>query len=127
MDLGLKDKHALVLGSTRGIGRGIAEVLAQEGASVALCGRDPDVAHKVAEEIGGNTGATIRSYGVDLADKAAVAALIAACGNDFDGMDIVVNNGGGPPPGGVTDVTMEVWEAQYRPLFLSQVAITNAL
>ena len=126
MDLGLKDKRALVLGSTRGIGRGIAEVLAQEGASVAICGRNADDARKVAEEISGNTGATARSYGVDLTDKASVAALIAACGADFNGMDIVINNGGGPPPGGVADVAMEVWEAQYRPLFLSQVEITNA-
>ncbi len=126
MDLGLKDKRALVLGSTRGIGRGIAEVLAQEGAHVALCGRDPDVAKKVAAEISGNTGATIRSYGVDLGDKASVAALIHACGKDFSGMDIVVNNGGGPPPGGVADMAMDIWEAQYRPLFLSQVEITNA-
>jgi 3-oxoacyl-[acyl-carrier protein] reductase len=126
LDLGLKDKRALVLGSTRGIGQGIALVLAQEGASVAICGRNADDAAKVAAEIGESTGATARSYGVDLTDKASVAALIDTCGKDFNGFDIVINNGGGPPPGGVADVAMEVWEAQYRPLFLSQVEITNA-
>lgn len=126
MDLGLKDRRALVLGSTRGIGRGIAELLAREGASVAVCGRDAEVARKVAAEIAESTGATVRSYGVNLTDKASVAALIESCGNDFGGIDIVVNNGGGPPPGGVAGVTTELWEAQYRPLFLSQVEITTA-
>lgn len=126
MDLGLKDKRALILGSTRGIGRGIADVLAQEGASIAVCGRNADDASKVAEEINGNTGATTRSYGVDLADQESVAALIEACGSDFNGIDVLINNGGGPPPGGVAGVSMETWEAQYRPLFLSQVEIANA-
>ncbi|MDA0652419.1 MAG: SDR family oxidoreductase [Proteobacteria bacterium] len=126
MDLGLTNKRALVLGSTRGIGRGIAEVLAREGASVAICGRNAEDARKVAEEISGDTGAIARSYGVDLTDQASVATLIDACKKDFNGFDIVINNGGGPPPGGVADVAMEVWEAQYRPLFLSQVQVTNA-
>jgi 3-oxoacyl-[acyl-carrier protein] reductase len=126
LDLGLKDKRALVLGSTKGIGQGIATLLAQEGANLAVCGRDANDARKVAEEISGNTGAIVRSYSVDLTDQASVVALIESCEADFGGFDIVINNGGGPPPGGVADVAMDVWEAQYRPLFLSQVQITNA-
>ena len=126
MDLGLKDKRALVLGSTRGIGQGIAGVLAQEGASVAVCGRNVDDARTVAEKISGNTGAATRSYGMDLTDKASVAALIDSSDKDFNGFDIVINNGGGPPPGGVSEVALEIWEAQYRSLFLSQVQIANA-
>lgn len=126
MDLGLKDKRALVLGSTKGIGQGIATLLAQEGAKVAVCGRNADDARKIAEEISENTGASVRSYSVDLTDQASVGALIESCTADFGGFDIVINNGGGPPPGGVADVPMDVWEAQYRPLFLSQVEITNA-
>jgi 3-oxoacyl-[acyl-carrier protein] reductase len=126
LDLGIKDKRALVLGSTKGIGQGIATMLAQEGAKVAVCGRSADDARTVAEEISGSTGEPVKSYSVDLTDKASVGALIDAVGKDFGGIDIVINNGGGPPPGGVADVAMEVWEAQYRPLFLSQVEITNA-
>lgn len=126
MDLGLKDKRALVLGSTKGIGQGIATLLAQEGAKVAVCGRDADDSRKIADEISEKTGASVKSYSVDLADHASVAALIESCTADFGGFDIVINNGGGPPPGGVADVPMDVWEAQYRPLFLSQVEITNA-
>jgi len=126
VDLGLKDKRALVLGSTKGIGQGIASLLAKEGATVAVCGRDANDTKEIAEEISGKTGAVVRSYSVDLTNKASVSSLIDTTGKDFGGFDIVVNNGGGPPPGGVADVAMEVWEAQYRPLFLSQVEITNA-
>ncbi len=126
MDLGLKDKRALVLGSTRGIGRGIADVLAREGASVAICGRNLEDAQKAAEEVAAGTGATTRAYELDLTDKESVTALIESCNADFSGLDIIVNNGGGPPPGGVSGLATEVWEAQYRPMFLSQLEITNA-
>lgn len=122
MDLGLKDKRALVLGSTRGMGRRIAEVLAEEGARVAVCGRKADDAQAVAADI----GAAARAYGVDLADRSSVAALIDCCGSDFGGIDIVVNNGGGPPPGNIAEVSTELWEAQFRPIFLSQVEIAGA-
>ena len=123
MDLGLQGKRALVLGSTRSIGRGIAEVLAAEGAAVAVCGRDVSVAAATAAEL---AGGTTRGYGVDLLDSGSVAALIDAATADFGGMDIVVNNGGGPPPGGVVDVNPEVWAAQFQSMFLSQVEITSA-
>lgn len=126
MDFGLKDKRALVMGSTRGIGRAIAETLAKEGANVAVCGRDPAVAKKTAGEITETTGSTAKFYGVDLADAASVENLTQNCIDDFGGLDIVINNGGGPPPGSVSDVEMVVWEEQYRPMFLSQIEITNA-
>lgn len=126
MDLGLQDKRALVLGSTRGIGRAIAAALAAEGASVAVCGRDAAVARAAAAEIAENAGVTARGYGVDLMDADAVGALIDAVGGDFGAMDIVVNNGGGPPPGGVVGVGEDVWSAQFRGMFLSLVNVTGA-
>ena len=124
MDLGLKGKRALVMGSSAGIGLGIAEILAAEGASVAICGRR-DTA-RIAEDLAKKTGSTVRGYHLDLADDASVAGLIEAVGNDFRGIDIVVMNGGGPPPGGVLGVEPDVWEAQFRPMFLNQVKIAMA-
>ena len=126
MDLGLKNKRALVLGSTRGIGRRVAEVLAEEGVNVAVCGRDVDGAKTLAADISKNSGVTAHGYALDLADTASVTALIDAALSDFNGFDIVLANGGGPPPGGVSGVSTEVWEAQFRPMFLSQVEIVNA-
>jgi 3-oxoacyl-[acyl-carrier protein] reductase len=124
VDLGLKDKRALVLGSTRGIGRGIAEVLAAEGASVAVCGRGDS--EGVAAEIAGGSGATVRGYPLDMTDATSVGALIGAVSADFRGIDLLFLNGGGPPPGGVAGLENAVWEAQFRPMFLSQVEIANA-
>ncbi|MBT5458823.1 MAG: SDR family NAD(P)-dependent oxidoreductase, partial [Rhodospirillaceae bacterium] len=89
MDLGLKDKRALVMGSTRGIGYAIASGLASEGAAVAVCGRD--IAN--AETAAGEMDDGVRAYGLDLSDDASVAALIAGVENDFGGLDMIVCNG----------------------------------
>lgn len=126
MDLGIKNKRALVMGSTRGIGRRVAEVLAEEGVDVAVCGRDFDGAKTLAAEIADRSGVKAHAYALDLSDTGSVKAFIDASEADFGGFDIVLANGGGPPPGGVSGVPAEVWEAQFRPMFLSQLEIVNA-
>ncbi len=121
MELGLADRRALVMGSTRGIGHGIAARLATEGARVAVCGREKSSAIEAAGKISGATG-----YALDLGDEASVSALIDSLNADFGGLDIVVCNGGGPPPGSVADVTPETWAAQFQAMFINQVRIVNA-
>ena len=78
MDLGLKGKKALVMGSTRGMGLGIAARLAAEGASVAVCGRNLVDAQDAASGIDGS-----RAYALDLSDVKSVDALIEAVRADF--------------------------------------------
>ncbi len=114
------------MGSTRGIGRRIAEVLGQEGADVAVCGRDKDGADALAKSISDENGVATHSYQLDLTDPVSVKAMIADIEGDFGALDIIIATGGGPPPGGVAGVSMETWEAQFRPMFLSQVEIVNA-
>lgn len=126
MDLGLTDKRALVLGASRGLGRGIAEQLASEGADIALCGRDGEAMRTQADDLASRSGRTARGYQVDLADPDAVAVLIKDVTNDFGGIDIVINNGGGPPPGPIADVDLGIVEKQFRPVVLSQLEIANA-
>lgn len=121
MELGLSDRRALVMGSTRGIGFGIADRLATEGARVAVCGRQQSSAIDAAGKINGATG-----YALDLGDATSVDRLIAAVEADFGGLDIIVCNGGGPPPGSVAEVTPEVWEAQFQSMFVNQVRIVSA-
>lgn len=122
MDLGLDGKRALVMGSTRGMGYGIAEGLAAEGAKVAVCGRKLDDAKSAAAKIGD----AAKGYTLDLSNEASVTALVDAVKADFGEIDIVVCNGGGPPPGEISAVAPEVWTAQFQPMFVNQVRIVNA-
>jgi 3-oxoacyl-[acyl-carrier protein] reductase len=86
----LTGKTALVTGSTRGIGRAIAEMLADSGARVAVVGRDANRASDCAAAISPEA----RGYACDVGDVASVAALVEAVEKDFGGIDILVNNAG---------------------------------
>jgi 3-oxoacyl-[acyl-carrier protein] reductase len=90
MRVDLSNRVALVTGSTRGIGRGIAESLAGCGAKVAVVGRDASRAVEAAKGIGPEA----RGYGCDVSDTAAVGALVEAVEKDFGSLDILVNNAG---------------------------------
>ena len=120
MDLGLKGKRALVMGSTRGMGQGIAARLAAEGAEVAICGRKLPDAQESAAGISGS-----RAYALDLSDQNSISALIEALKADFGDLDIIVCNGGGPPPGSIADVTAETWATQFQTMFINQLTIVN--
>ena len=90
MNIDLSGKTALVTGSTRGIGRAVAQALAESGARVAVVGRDRDKAAAVATEIGRDAV----GFGCDVSDTAAVATLISDVERELGGIDILVNNAG---------------------------------
>ena len=90
----LTGRVALVTGSTRGIGRAIAETLAAAGARVAVTGRDQSRADTAAQEIAAASGREVRGYAVDVAEVAQAVALIEAVERDFGQLDILVNNAG---------------------------------
>ena len=89
MRIDLSGKHALVTGSTRGIGRAIAETLVGCGARVAIVGRDQAKADEVAAALGNAQG-----FACDIADAAAVAKLVPDVESAFGSVDILVNNAG---------------------------------
>ena len=90
MNIDLSNRVALVTGSTRGIGRAIAEACAGAGARVAVVGRDKAKAEEAAASLGGSA----RGFGCDIADTAAVNRLIADVEAAFGSIDILVNNAG---------------------------------
>lgn len=90
MNIDLSGKVALVTGSTRGIGRAIAETLVSCGARVAIVGRDQAKADEVAAQLGD----ACRGFACDISDSAAVTALIGAVESAFGQLDILVNNAG---------------------------------
>jgi 3-oxoacyl-[acyl-carrier protein] reductase len=123
MDLGLRDRVALVTAGSKGIGYAIAAGLAAEGAKVALTSRSQATAGDVAAQIDG-----ARGYAFDSDDLDAVPGLIAAVEADLGPIDIYIANTGGPPSGpDPLGFTREQWEAAHRTLVLSPMAFIERL
>ncbi len=99
MDLGLKGKRALVTGSTKGIGRAVAETLLSEGASVAICARSADDVETAVKELSelAQDGAKVTGGTVDASDLASLEAWIASSADELGGIDIYVHNTSGKP------------------------------
>ncbi len=126
MDLGISGKRALVLASSKGLGRAIAVRLAAEGAHVLLVGRSGDLLAAAVGEIA-DAGGRADHLVADLADPASAEAIVAAAGTRLGGVDILVNNTGGPPPGPVVDVAPEAWAQQFDVMVLRIFDITRRL
>ena len=99
----LDGKVALVTGGNRGIGRGVAEALAREGATVALTARQAAHAEAAAREIGHGA----RGYALDVRDHGAVRDTVARVVADLGGLDVLVNNAGVGLFGPVADMSPE--------------------
>jgi len=106
----LKGKTAIVTGSGRGIGEGIALVLAREGASVVVNARKAADCEGVVQEIVSSGGKAI-AVGADVSKKSDVTALVAETIKQFGAVDILVNNAGiEAPPGLAKDLSEEQWD-----------------
>lgn len=114
MDLGLKDKVAIIGGASKGLGRACAQVLAEEGAKVAICSRTSADLETAADEIRGSTGAEVMAFAGDLDRLETINSLIAATLERFGGIDTLVNNSGGPPLARAASATEDQWETSVQ-------------
>jgi 3-oxoacyl-[acyl-carrier protein] reductase len=115
VDLGIAGRTALVMAASRGIGRGIAEALAREGARVAISSRSEDALQAVAGEIEGE----VQAFTADTADLEGLRRLTAEVSEALGPIAILVANTGGPPGGGALDNSLEEWEQAFRSLVLA--------
>jgi 3-oxoacyl-[acyl-carrier protein] reductase len=120
VDLGIRDKAALVTGASKGIGLGIALALAAEGARVALSSRSRERAEAAAAQVGG------RGFVHDSSELDAAAGLVEAVEAELGAIDILVTNTGGPPPGpDALGFTREQWQRAYRELVLAPLGLVE--
>ena len=127
MRIDLSSRVALVTGSTRGIGRAIAARMAECGARVAIVGRDAARAQAAAGELGGEA----RGFAVDVADPAAVVALVEQVESAFGSVDILVNNAGLTRDNILVRMKNEEWDAvldaNLRGAFIAIRAATRGM
>jgi NAD(P)-dependent dehydrogenase (short-subunit alcohol dehydrogenase family) len=103
MDLGLRDKRAIVTGGSRGIGKAIARELAREGVDVAIVARTRETLEATAQELAEETGRRIIPLVADVTRKAEVDTAVAQAAAQLGGLHILVNSGSAP--GGSTTAT----------------------
>lgn len=122
MDLGLRDRVAVVTGASRGIGRCIALSLAAEGCQVLLCARDASALGSLADELGGAGVA----FSVDVTDPASAVAIVETCDASFGRLDIVVNNVGAAAPKPLAELTADDWREGLEVNFLAAARLSVA-
>ena len=126
MDLGLKEKRALVMSSSRGLGEGIAKSLASEGVHVLLTGRNKDRLREIADEIkasGGKADFVI----ADLVDPSSVNTIQLAVKEMLGQIDIFVANTGGPPPGIISNADPYSLTKQFEIMVVRIIELASTL
>lgn len=121
MDLGLRGKSALITGASKGIGRAVAEVLAQEGCDVILAARDAASLEATAADIRAKANVRVTTRPADLSKPADQDALA----QEFAAVDILINNAGSNPPGEIDEISDEVWRNSWNLKMFGYISMTR--
>jgi len=125
VDLQLDNTNVLVSGSSRGIGKAIAERFLREGARVTISARSADTLLAAADELEATTGRRPNPVVADLATTAGAEALVGGAVDAFGGIDVVVGNSGGPPKPlrNFLDTPEDTWTEAYQTQLMSLVRL----
>ena len=123
MDLGIRGKRALVCASSKGLGRGCAEALAEAGVDLVMNARGEEALNSAAEQIAEAHGVSITPVAADITSEEGRAKVLEAAGD----IDILVNNAGGPPPGMWSDWEREDFIKALDANMLTPIALIKAL
>ncbi|MBE0531447.1 MAG: SDR family oxidoreductase [Rhodospirillales bacterium] len=124
MNIGLAGKRAVVTASSRGLGLGIAEALAREGAHVLLSGRTEERLAKATAEINARGQGQADYFVADLAHAEAAEAIHHATLKAMGGTDILVNNTGGPPLAAMAETPLEVLRGQFDAMVMRVIELS---
>jgi len=127
MDLGLKDRVAIVAASSQGLGKACALELAREGARPVICARDADSLAATAAEISTATGSEVTWLAIDLTDPVQIRHLADEVVRRYGRIDILVTNAGGPPSGYFDDFDDEAWFTAHQLTLMSAVRLIRAV
>jgi 3-oxoacyl-[acyl-carrier protein] reductase len=127
MDLGLKDKRALVIGASRGLAFATALTLAREGCRVAVNSRDAEKIKAAAEKIAGETGTQAIGLAGDVTEVGVAEKIVEQTVQALGGLDILITNAGGPPAGSFETFDEETWRKAVDMSFMSHVRLIRAV
>ena len=127
MEMGLKNRVAIVAASSQGLGRATAEAFAAEGCRLAICARNQQALNAVAEKIRGEYKTDVLAEPFDVTDAGAVRDFVHAVVQKFGGIDICVTNAGGPPAKGFLTTTIDEWKRAVDLNLMSAVYFTHAV
>jgi 3-oxoacyl-[acyl-carrier protein] reductase len=127
MDLGLKGRRALVMGASKGLGRAIAESLAEEGVALVVSGRRQQALDECAAGLRALGAPAATGVVADVDDAEQMSRLTAAAEGLLGGVDIVVLNHGGPPPGHAVDMTEDALSTWFRRMVLAPIGVATRL
>lgn len=127
MDLGLKDRVALVAASSQGLGRAVASGLAREGVRLALCARNAETLNAAADQIVKATGTEVFAEPLDVTDLAMVRAFVDRVEQRFGRIDICVTNAGGPPAKPFEATSIEDWRRAVDLNLMSTLFFAHAV
>lgn len=128
MNLGLKDRTAIVVASSRGIGRATALALAAEGANVAMCARDEQELADAAAEVADRAEASrVLAVPADVTRLEDIERLVNMTVERFGGVQILTASTGGPRPGDFLGIADDTWENVFRSVLLSAVRLSRAV
>jgi NAD(P)-dependent dehydrogenase (short-subunit alcohol dehydrogenase family) len=127
MDLGLRDKVAVITGGSVGIGLAVAEGLAQEGVRVALCARDEARVVGVAKAIREHYGVGAIGVSADVSKAEDIARFVAAIENEYGAADILINNAGTGSEETILDAPDERWQYYWDLHVMAAVRLSRSL
>lgn len=125
MDLGIRDRVAVVTAASKGLGRAVAAALAAEGVKVAICARNVEELNAAAEEIGKLGDSDVLAYPADVTRAGELDTFFDVVAESLGPVDILVANAGGPPPGSFMKLSDAQWQEAFELNLMSSVNLAR--